>query len=167
MEEYKLNLEDLIVNTMITINEKEKRRVIDYIDIANYKKIIIDLAKKIDIQLFIDESNYQKCKYELENYILIKDNKYVMLPWIENKDLIENFRGYLPLNIVIMFCNKDIPNMIKKRESGVMEKFRVTEFLTEKLYISEIENEIVNLEKKKQKNIKKLQKIRKNKNYYD
>lgn len=159
MEDYYLKLKDLVINTMITINVKEKRRVIDNTDINNYKEVLKKLSIESKIQIHFDKSDYENVKYEIKDYILVKDNKFIMLPWLETNDLIGGFRSYLPLDLILLVCNHKIPNMMEDRSIEIKNEYRKIEDVTSDFYSKKIESENLELEKIKQKNIVKLSKI--------
>ena len=98
MKEYKFRYSDLIMNTLIEVNRKENRRVIDYEDLKNYKELIKSEAEKRNISLtfepFISTEKYIKTlEEETSDYILINYKEsnnidYIILyPWISIEEI--------------------------------------------------------------------------------
>lgn len=159
MYRYTLEETDLIINTLIEINKKENRRVIDIIDINNYKHLILEKAKEKNINIFFNNM----IDTNIEDYIYIVEDsktKYVMLPWVTSEDLIEKFRGYLPLDLCVILCDKEIKENIPVRSKLETTFFNDINSNIANMFTEKLLDNINKLEKQKQKEQKKLRKIK-------
>ncbi len=158
MDRYTLEESDLIINALIEINKKEKRRVIDMIDIENYEHLVVEQAKEKDINISFNST----IDATMKDFVYLVDDtkpKYIILPWVTYEDLIENFRGSLPLDLCVILCDKKIRENIPtrtKEETALFDaiNYNITNMFTEKLLTS-----INKLESQKQNEQKKLSKI--------
>ena len=96
----------------------------------------------------------------LNSYVLNNDGKIIMLPWLDKSDLIENFRAYLPLNICLVLCKKELKDMLIDRTDEELKQFKNKEIDTAKFYEADIKRTINNIETKKALACKRLLKIR-------
>lgn len=156
---YYLNYGDIIINTMIVINQKSNRRIIDDKDIKDFEKKFMDLCKSNNIDIIISPMD-DYASESLNSYVLNNDGKIIMLPWLDKSDLIENFRAYLPLNICLVLCKKELKDMLIDRTDEELKQFKNKEIDTAKFYEADIKRTINNIETKKALACKRLLKIR-------
>lgn len=173
MKEYKFRYSDLIMNTLIEVNRKENRRVIDYEDLKNYKELIKSEAEKRNISLtfepFISTEKYIKTlEEETSDYILINYKEsnnidYIILyPWISEEEIKENFRNEFSHNAWNIF--NDITSnpkvQLPKRNSKPTRKFVAIQDEINNKYLSIYQTRVEDAEKELQEAQKKLIKIK-------
>lgn len=111
---YYIGIEDLAANALITIlqNSKQNRRFISYSDIERYgstvlhvldkkgEKAVLILSRESTTALFRNYSDFFKeVVQNNEKGIYLREEKSIV-------DLIDAFRGYLPLKLLLAFVDK-------------------------------------------------------------
>ena len=155
MKKIFLNDADFVVNTMIAINRKEGRRIIDYQDVENYQNAINENFSKKEIHVIRYNCDVAK-ECEDDFSVIYKDkNYYAMLPWISWEDLIYKYYGYLPINVACCFSSLENYQQLLKRSPKDLQRFSdiYEEFLTSKQIelqkcANSLEEEVHGLQKK-------------------
>lgn len=144
MKKYYISYENLIVNCLIEINKKTGRRIIDMQDIYVYDEKIKKSSKKNNIDLTISYEMNGLDK-EFKTFISLEHNPkpiYVMLPWIDSKDLIFNFRGYIPFDILCVLIDNESNITTTKKEIRRIKQLEMLEKKSNLKQLKEINNKI-------------------------
>lgn len=117
---YNLNLDDLVPNAFIALNNRSNERITE-ISLDIIKKYGDEVSKKLkqdDKQVVFNLSKDAIILFseKYSNFFALKDNEthlskstYVILnDGIEVKDLVINFRGNLPLGLLLAYTNKQV-----------------------------------------------------------
>lgn len=173
MKEYKFRYSDLVMNTLIEVNKKENRRVIDFEDIKNYKELIKNEAlKKGAVLVFEPYTGKEECVKKLEeetnDYILItyKESNnidYIVLyPWISEEEIKEEFRDDFPHSIWNIF--NDITSnpkiQLPKRSSKPTKKLGTIQYEINNKYLEIYQIKVEEAELQLDDAQKKLTKIK-------
>lgn len=160
-KKYYLSYTDLVVNTMIDAVKFEDRRVIDYNDISSYMKNSRQLFQQQDVNVvFLSNEDYDGFVSEIKDFLCIYDNKYILLPWVEEADLIKNFRGAIPFDVVKVIANKNRSSFLSKRSKDDLEKYKEVNHFVLLNSLNKVSTNIENLETKLSEENKKLTKIK-------
>ena len=169
MKKYNLSGEDLVANCLIEINTMTNRRIIDMKDITFYQEAVYrrTFSQDIEINMNIDRFDIeQKLKNsKLIHFEDINNPKFIMLPYINSKDLTENYRDYIPLDPLVCMMNikelSDLDIDIKRLQTLELIKLKYY-----KEYIENLETEIINLDTLKQKKLEKIKLSKENMSNY-
>lgn len=117
---------DLVMNTMIDALKYEKRRVIDINDIIFYKKELKSKMKEknLSIVYYGTYRNQDEFDKEIKDYAIRYKDKFVLLPWIDQNELILNFRGTLPFPIYKIISKKDRDSFVLERDFIELDEFQ-------------------------------------------
>ena len=109
---YFIGIEDLAANALIAVLAESKRRFLSYSEIENYgarvvqiltekgEKATLILSRESTTALFRNYSDFfEEKNQDGENGIYLKDEKTI-------NDLIDKFRGYLSLKVLLAFIDK-------------------------------------------------------------
>lgn len=109
---YYIGIEDLVANALIEIMAKSKRRFLSYEEIEKYgsrvievlseqgEKAVLILSRENTTALLRNYSEFFEEKNEdCLRGIALREGK-------ESDDLIEQFRGYLSLDVLLAFVNR-------------------------------------------------------------
>lgn len=165
---YYLSYTDLVINTMIDALKFEDRRVIDDKDIYSYTQNSRQLFQQKDVNVvFLGNEDYDGFLSKIQDFLCIYDDKYILLPWVEKEDLISNFRGAIPIDVISIIANKNRSSFLSERSKKDLKKYEeINNFVVSK-YLNEVSNNVENLEKELLEENKKLSKIRKYVGYSD
>lgn len=107
-----IGIEDLAANALIESMRKANKRRLSYKDIENYgsrviellnsreEKAVLILSRNRTNALFKDYSDlFEEVDIEKQKGIMLKEG-------VEINDLIERFRGYLALDVLMAFVNE-------------------------------------------------------------
>lgn len=109
---YYIGIEDLAANALIAVLAKSKRRFLSYSEIEDYGSRVVQiltekgetatliLSRESTNALFRNYSDYfEERNQDAETGIYLKDEKTI-------DDLIDKFRGYLSLDVLLAFVDK-------------------------------------------------------------
>lgn len=155
-KKYYLSNGDFIINTMIDALQYEDRRVIDMSDIISYQTKTKEELSKQNIAIVLSSDSED----DIEGFLEIYDDQYVVLPWIEREDLIRNFRGTLPWDVVKVVANIKRESFLSKRTEVELENFDRINYLVASKYLEVVPGTIESLEARIEEEKKKLTKIK-------
>ena len=93
-----IKFSDIVINTMAVIYHQEGRRIIDTADIEHYWNIVREELDSRDFY-YIDVINSHEVKQKHFGKIRSisdgSDTYYAMYPWVDEEELIKNYKGYL------------------------------------------------------------------------
>lgn len=109
---YFIGIEDLAANALIAVLAENQRRFLSYSEIEEYgskviqiltekgEKATLILSRESTTALYRNYSDYfEEKKQDGKNGIYLKDEKTI-------DDLIDKFRGYLSLDVLLAFVDK-------------------------------------------------------------
>lgn len=117
------NYSNLVINTLIAIQEKEKRRIIDLVDIKNYKGIFEKKAKEkgIEVCYHEDGSNADFLKEHIY-YDKDKHNYLFGIKPCYRSSVLYDSRDNLPFDLCILFCDNTIASEMPNRHRRNIER---------------------------------------------
>lgn len=107
-----IGIEDLVANALIESKQSNRKRFLTYQEIEEYgaqvirilnengEKAVLSLSRETTNAMFRNYSEFfEEREFEGAKGIELKDGK-------EKEDLINQFRGYLPLDVLMAFVNQ-------------------------------------------------------------
>ncbi len=114
--------DDFIVNAMIEIHRKEGRRIIDEEEVLCYQKILGENFDDSGLSVIKRDGEYNQRFYE-EMQVIERQGKryYVMIPWIEEEELVENYRNLLPFSFLLSMMDPTISRKLLQKSEKELE----------------------------------------------
>lgn len=114
--------EDYVVNAMIEFHRKEGRRIIDEEDVLSYQKILEEHFDDSGVSVIKRDGEFGQKFYDGMQVIERQGkNYYVMVPWIEEEELVENYRNLLPFEILLSMMDPTIPRQLLQKSEEELE----------------------------------------------
>ena len=114
--------DDFIVNAMIEIHRKEGRRIIDEEEVLSYQKILEEHFDDSGLSVIKREGGYDQKFYDGMQVIERQGKKYyVMVPWIEEEELVENYRNLLPFQFLLSMMDPTISRQLLQKSEEELE----------------------------------------------
>lgn len=152
-KKYQLKTSDLVFNTLIAVNEKENRRIIDTKDLFEFEEL---LRKKCSEYGFLLEKEILEDEKRLSSYIYQQgegsSKKYGLLPWIGVADLYET-RLSLPFDLCVIFSIHHPEAKMKKKSKKELESLRKIEDLVISKVITQVQQNQIFLTSGQKKNL--------------
>lgn len=114
--------DDFIVNAMIEIHRKEGRRIIDEDEVLSYQKILEEHFDDSGLSVIKRDGEYNQKFYDGMQVIERQGkNYYVMVPWIEEEELVENYRNLLPFLFLLSMMDPTISRQLLQKSEEELE----------------------------------------------
>ena len=114
--------DDFIVNAMIEIHRKEGRRIIDEDEVLSYQKILEEHFDDSGLSVLKRDGEYNQKFYDGMQVIERQGkNYYVMVPWIEEEELVENYRNLLPFLFLLSMMDPTISRQLLQKSEEELE----------------------------------------------
>lgn len=114
--------DDFIVNAMIEIHRKEGRRIIDEDEVLSYQKILEEHFDDSGLSVLKRDGEYNQKFYDGMQVIERQGkNYYVMVPWIEEEELVENYRNLLPFPFLLSMMDPTISRQLLQKSEEELE----------------------------------------------
>lgn len=114
--------DDFIVNAMIEIHRKEGRRIIDEDEVLSYQKILEEHFDDSGLSVIKRDGEYNQKFYDGMQVIERQGkNYYVMVPWIEEEELVENYRNLLPFPFLLSMMDPTISRQLLQKSEEELE----------------------------------------------
>lgn len=114
--------DDFIVNAMIEIHRKEGRRIIDEDEVLSYQKILEEHFDDSGLSVIKRDGEYNQKFYDGMQVIERQGkNYYVMVPWIEEDELVENYRNLLPFLFLLSMMDPTISRQLLQKSEEELE----------------------------------------------
>lgn len=137
-----INYNNLIINTLIAINEKEKRRIIDSIDIRNYKDVLEKRARERGLEIVYEEDNNNE--EVLDQYIYcdryVNGEIFGIIPSYRTTSLYDS-RMNLSFDLCLLFSDITIFQEMSKRDEADIKRLNVMNDSVVLSYIDSLEKE--------------------------
>lgn len=159
MKKYCLKYSDLVINTLIAVDEREHRRVIDSKDALSYKKQIEKKAMESSIS-FTFQNDLQSFNKSIGNYLILQKDKYMILPWVDKREMSLKFNKNIPNDILQIMHSDEVHSNLINRTDDEKKLFKNIEDDATDFYYEQIEEEIMEIENHKHKCVSKLIKIK-------
>lgn len=117
--------EDYVVNAMIEFHRKEGRRIIDEEDVLSYQQILEKHFDDSGVSVIKRDGEFGQKFYD-GMQVIERQGKtyYVMVPWVEEEELVENYRNLLPFEILLSMMDPTIPRQLLQKSDEELEKVR-------------------------------------------
>lgn len=118
MEEkkYFLVLDDLFYNLLKTLKEDDiDPKVLTHQEVCNYGKKLEEFAKNNGINIILLLSRDRTYQFYRNNYGIVEDDEQGAIKIIKNitkEELIGKYRGYLPLDVLLLIEDKNFKKAI-------------------------------------------------------
>lgn len=114
--------DDFIVNAMIEIHRKEGRRIIDEEEVLSHQKILEEHFDDSGLSVIKRDGEYNQKFYDGMQVIERQGkNYYVMVPWIEEEELVENYRNLLPFPFLLSMMDPTISRQLLQKSEEELE----------------------------------------------
>ena len=114
--------EDYVVNAMIEFHRKEGRRIIDEEDVLSYQQILEKHFDDSGLSVIKREGEFGQKFYDGMQVIERQGkNYYVMVPWIEEEELVENYRNLLPFQFLLSKMDPTISRQLLQKSEEELE----------------------------------------------
>lgn len=114
--------EDYVVNAMIEFHRKEGRRIIDEDEVLSYQKILEEHFDDSGLSVIKRDGEYNQKFYDGMQVIERQGkNYYVMVPWIEEEELVENYRNLLPFPFLLSMMDPTISRQLLQKSEEELE----------------------------------------------
>ena len=114
--------DNFIVNAMIEIHRKEGRRIIDEDEVLSYQKILEEHFDDSGLSVIKRDGEYNQKFYDGMQVIERQGkNYYVMVPWIEEEELVENYRNLLPFLFLLSMMDPTISRQLLQKSEEELE----------------------------------------------
>ena len=160
MNKIYLKKEFYIAQIFIILNSQENRIVIDQNDYDKYYSKFNELAE--DNNVIIDKLIDFNEDYYIDAYAFKDNNNYVLYPYIDYTDLYKKFSSNLQEDLLNIIENAELKNSVlnrDKKEVMMLEDKYLKMFNEE---IKKLNNEIVSLEFERDRKVKRLEKVIRN-----
>ena len=163
---YIVSYSNLLLNTMLDTIKRENRRTIDGTDIINFERVVKSIIKENGLPMEFDSiNNGRKFLDEINPFIFTveKDGKetYTLLPWISEQDLEESISNTIFVDMGYVYdITKD--ELFFKRNSRSIYRLRDIEKEVNNNFLRSTQNNLVKLEKERQKELVKFERIKQN-----
>lgn len=159
-----LNDDTFVVNALIEIHRKEGRRIIDEEDVLNYHRVLEENLAERGLFVIRNEGVFAS-KFFDEVRVVSKDKKkyYAMLPWIEEEELVENYRNFLPYPYMLSMMDPMISQKLLSKSNVELDYLhRIYFSMLNQLYenISSVEVHDSNKVMKKNRRLEAIQRLR-------
>lgn len=114
--------EDYVVNAMIEFHRKEGRRIIDEEDVLSYQQILEEHFDDSGVSVIKRDGEFGQKFYD-GMQVIERQGKtyYVMVPWVEEEELVENYRNLLPFEILLSMMDPTIPRQLLQKSEEELE----------------------------------------------
>ena len=114
--------EDYIVNAMIEFHRKEGRRIIDEEDVLSYQKILEEHFDDSGVSVIKRDGEFGQKFYDGMQVIKRQGKTYyVMVPWVEEEELVENYRNLLPFQFLLSMMDPTISRQLLQKSEEELE----------------------------------------------
>ena len=121
MEHGSLNLSEieLAASTIMSLNNRDDRRVIDNKDIREYKQALIKQGRKNSVLIRVIPSSFEE-EHNFNLYVKKVDDKYLMLPYTTTYDLFSNILMNVNSRVIALTRNEEfIYNLPKRNQEEI------------------------------------------------
>lgn len=141
----KIDTTAIVINTIIAINNKEGRKIIDSTDINNFITTLQSECEKRDVAIQITDASSENIK-AIEDYLYPykqgDDTCYMVLPWIKPTDMYYFDIGTISLELSAILFDS-FSNKLKDRDEESKRLLNKTYNKFVDNYISIMEKEIM------------------------
>lgn len=119
---YYLNLADLFFNMVITLKEANINvDSLTYEEVENYGSMIQEIGKnnKLDIILVLSKDDTHRFYYDNCDYVEEQNGSIKLRKNFTRLELINEFRGYIPLDLLLTIVDLDLKKTTIKYYKGV------------------------------------------------
>lgn len=113
---YIIVIEDLFFNLLITLKKDDiDPKVLTHKEICDYGKKLVEFASTKEIKIVLSLSRDQTYRFYNDNYGVIEDNEHGGIKILKNlstDELIYDYRGYLPLDVLLLILDKDFQKQV-------------------------------------------------------
>lgn len=114
--------EDYVVNAMIEFHRKEGRRIIDEEDVLSYQQILEKHFDDSGLSVIKREGEFGQKFYDGMQVIKRQGKTYyVMVPWVEEEELVENYRNLLPFLFLLSMMDPTISRQLLQKSEEELE----------------------------------------------
>ena len=124
MDSYMIGDSVIIANTMISVFQKENRRIIDDIDIKNYREVTEKFFNAKNVYLDVDTCSYEEISNYLADYMVpigedglpfSRYSMYALMPWSTLDEMREHFRVNFPIDAMFGYFEEEISSLMPER----------------------------------------------------
>lgn len=128
-----LSYEDFVANALIEVNKYSGARKVSIEQVENYRQAVMERLQETDekVSCYINRERFKSFQEDYSDWFTVVEEDSTMIHMNHNimkEDLIEQFRGYLSLEYLIIFMNPDITQslgcygQLEKKNGAEMSK---------------------------------------------
>ena len=155
---------ELVLNTILDTMKRENRTTVDTTDIMNFENVVVEVAKENNFFIEIEDlTSRNKFNNEVNEFVCrLEDNGeqiYSLLPWISEEELENKLKNTIFRDNSLLY-NVTSTVLNDARNINDIRYLKDIENYVARLYLKETMTNISSIEKEKQNEEIKLQKIK-------
>lgn len=169
MKKYTIEYKDIVLNTLLDAIKREKRYTIDTVDVMKYEKIIIGFINTYEIPMKIKENNRKEFVNYIEPFVFVTQlngiETYTLLPWVSKSELEQSIEDTIfnkdEMEMVLAYTTQELRF---SRKSIEIDNLKNVSSEVNRMFLASTISNISELEKQKNDEMVRLQKIKKRMN---